>query len=45
MNKVIVAPSITCNYSKQIITDFFLEPDFFSMSRSNLRLWKYIMEY
>lgn len=37
------AASITCSYCKQMIMDFFLEPEFFNMSRTCLRLWKDII--
>lgn len=40
---VVNASSITCTSCKQVIMDFFLEPDFFNMSRKNLRLWKDII--
>ena len=43
LHSLISNASVTCTYCKQMILDFFLEPEFFNMSRYCLRLWKDII--
>jgi hypothetical protein len=42
-NLMINAPAIVSNNCKNQIMDFFLEPEFFNMSKKCLRLWKEII--
>jgi hypothetical protein len=37
------APALTSNTCKSQIMDFFLEPEFFNMSKKSLRLWREII--
>jgi hypothetical protein len=42
-NLMMNAPAIVSNNCKSQIMDFFLEPEFFNMSKKCLRLWKEII--